>query len=446
MANSKKLASSNLVAYLHQRLAALNASGRHLTLALSGGVDSVVLLDLLLQLRSTLGCSLSAIHVNHQISAHAAQWADFCKDLCTRNDVPIQIRKVHVARRSKLGLEAAARAARYQAFAELTTDLLLLAHHLDDQAETLLLNLLRGSGVGGAAGMPVVRAAGYVLARPLIDVPRAALLAYAQQHRLAWIEDESNEDTAYTRNYLRHDVLPLIEQRFPAYRQTLARAAQHFSEADALLDELAAIDAAQAVHAGKLNLTLLAQLAPARAKNLLRAYLALQDVPSLDADRLQEWLRQLLTARADSKVALGVAGLMLRRYRGQAWVELDLPAPEPNWQMAWNGERELKLAKLGGTLSFTAISGTGISLEKLSQAKVSLRLRQGGEKLKPDCRRPRKTLKHLLQEAAVPPWQRERLPLIYCADELVAVPGIGVDCSYHAGPGEPALKIFWARV
>ena len=446
MANSKKLALSNLDANLWQRLAALNAPGRHITLALSGGIDSVVLFDLLLQAHPALDFSFSAVHVNHQISPHAAAWAEFCTTLCARHEVPLQVKKVQVPRRSQQGLEAAARAARYQAFAELDTDLLLLAHHLDDQAETLLLNLLRGTGVRGAAGMPALGGKTYMLARPLIDVPRAVLMAYATQHQLIWIEDESNDDTAFTRNFLRHDVLPLIESRFPAYRETLARATQNFSAADALLNELAEMDMAQVVQAEKMHLTALSQLSPARAKNLLRAYLATQGVPILDADRLQEWLRQLLTARADSRVALGVAGLMLRRYRGQAWVELDTPAPTADWQLLWRGERELKLAILGGTLSFAPALGSGISLAKLNQSEVTLRLRQGGEKLKPDCRRPRKTLKHLLQDAAIPPWQRERLPLIYCDAQLVAAPGIGVDCGFHARPGEPALKISWARV
>jgi len=440
MANSKKLAPSELADYFQARLPALIIPGGRVTLALSGGVDSVVLLDLLLRAQGALDFSLAAVHVNHHLSPHAKDWAAFCLALCTEHGVPLTVKNVQVPRRSPLGLEAAARALRYQAFAELDTDVLLLAHHLDDQAETLLLNLLRGTGVSGAAGMPLAR--GRVV-RPLIDVPRAALVAYAKKHRLAWVEDESNDNTAFTRNFLRHEVLPVIERRFPAYRQTLARAAQHFSEADALLDELAALDAARAVHAEKLHLTALAQLTPARAKNLLRTYLAMQGVPALDTERLQEWLRQLLTARADSRVALGVAGLMLRRYRGQAWVELDTPAPESNWQMAWHGERELKLALLGGKLSFTSAPGAGISLEKLNQAKVTLRLRQGGEKLKPDCRRPRKTLKHLLQDAAIPPWQRERLPLIYCGAQLVAVPGVGIDCGFHAAPDEAALKIFW---
>jgi tRNA(Ile)-lysidine synthase len=444
MASSKKLAPSELDDYLQARLPALIAPGGRATLALSGGVDSIVLLNLLLRAQRTLNFSLSAIHVNHHLSPHAKDWAAFCLALCAEHGVPLTVKNVQVPRRSPLGLEAAARSLRYQAFAELDTDVLLLAHHLDDQAETLLLNLLRGAGVRGAAGMPESRRSALLLARPLIDVPRASLMAYAKKHRLAWVEDESNDNTAFARNFLRHEVLPAIERRFPAYRQTLARAAQHFAEADALLDELATNDLASAVHAEKLRLAALASLSHARAKNLFRAYLETQGVPLLDADRLQEWLRQLLTARADSRVVLGVAGLTLRRYRGEAWVEFDTPAPAPDWQMAWHGEREIKLAALGGKLLFTSAQGAGISVAKLTQSAVTLHLRQGGEKLKPSCNRPRKTLKHLLQEAAIPPWQRERLPLIYSGEHLVAVPGIGIDCAFHAAPGEPGLKISWA--
>lgn len=445
MASSKKPASSDLPQYLRQRLVAIGAPGRRVTLALSGGVDSVVLLHLLQPLRAKLGFALAAIHVNHQISPHAAAWADFCADLCAQYNIPLCVKKVHVARRSQFGLEAAARAARYRAFAELDCDVLLLAHHLDDQVETLLQNLLRGSGLAGAAGMPETRPQGdgasTLLARPLIEVPRATFLAYARQHGLSWVEDESNTDTAFTRNFLRHEVLPVVEQRFPAYRETLARAARHFAEADALLEELAALDLAQLLHAEKLRLNVLAQLGPARAMNALRAYLQGQGVPALDYDRVQEWLRQLLSARGDRQVALGAAGLTLRRYRGEAWVESDRPAPDMGWQVPWQGERKLKLDDLGASLSLSPAQGMGISLAKLNQAPVSIRLRQGGEKLKPSCSRPRRTLKHLLQEAGIPPWQRERLPLIYSGEQLVAVPGIGVDCAFQAAPAEPGLLV-----
>ncbi len=452
MASSKKPASSDQLQSVSDRLHAQLTPGRHVTVALSGGVDSVALLHLLHRLQRERAFSLSAIHVNHQISPNAADWAGFCAALCTKLHVPLVVKTIRVPRRSKAGLEAAARTLRYRAFAELDTDCLLLAHHLDDQAETVLLNLLRGAGVRGAAAMPEVRhqasgvgrqGGGVPIVRPLLDVPRADLVAYAKRHRLAWVEDESNLDAAFTRNYLRHAVLPAIEQRFPAYRQTLARAARHFSEADSLLDELAAIDMARAVRDGKLKLALLQEYSPARAKNLMRAYFASQGMPALDAERLQEWLRQLIGARGDSRVELGVAGLVLRRYRGEIWIEPDTPCPAADWQITWRGERELALPELGGRWSMIPVQGEGLSVAKLGAAPMTLRLRQGGEKLKPDCGRPRKTLKHLLQEAAIPPWQRERLPLLYHGETLVAASGIGIDCAYQAAPGEPGLRLAW---
>ena len=449
MASSKKPASSDLLQSVSDRLHSQLTPGRHVTVALSGGVDSVVLLHLVHRLQREREFLLSAIHVNHQISPHAADWAGFCVALCAKLHVPLVVKTIRVPRRSQAGLEAAARTQRYRAFAELDTDCLLLAHHLDDQAETVLLNLLRGAGVRGAAAMPDVREGegergeGWMIVRPLLDIPRAALVAYAKKHRLAWIEDESNLDAAFTRNYLRHAVLPAIEPRFPAYRQTLARAARHFAEADSLLDELAAIDMASVVRDGKLKLALLQQYSPARAKNLLRAYFAAQGMPALDAERLQEWLRQLIQARGDSRVELGVAGLVLRRYRGEAWIEPATPGPAADWQITWRGEGELALPELGGRLSTIPVQGEGLSVAKLGTGPMMLRLRQGGEKLKPDCGRPRKTLKHLLQEAAIPPWQRERLPLLYSGETLVAVPGIGIDCAYQAAPGESGLRLAW---
>ena len=449
MASSKKPASSDLLPSVSDRLHTQLTPGRHVTVALSGGVDSVVLIHLLHRLQRERSFSLSAIHVNHQISLNAADWVSFCATLCAKLKVPLTVKKIQVPRRSKAGLEASARMLRYQAFDALDTDCLLLAHHLDDQAETVLLNLLRGAGVRGAAAMPDVREGGgergkgWVIVRPLLDVPRAALVAYAKKHRLTWIEDESNLDEAFARNFLRHAVLPVIEQRFPAYRQTLTRAAGHFAEADSLLDELAAIDLVHVVRDGKLKLALLQQFTPARAKNVLRAYFAAQGLPPLDTDRLRDWLRQILNARGDSQMALGVAGLVLRRYRGDIWIEPSTRGPAADWQVVWRGEREMAVPELNGLWSMVPVAGEGLSAEKLSAAPLTLRLRQGGEKLKPDCARPRKTLKHLLQEAAIPPWQRERLPLLYSGEILVAAPGIGVDCAYQAAPGESGLRFAW---
>ena len=448
MASSKKPASSDLLQSVSDRLHTQLTPGRHVTIALSGGVDSVVLLHLLHRLLHERAFSLSAIHVNHQISPNAADWVSFCSTLCAKLKVPLTVKKIQVPRRSKAGLEASARTLRYQVFAEYDTDCLLLAHHLDDQAETVLLNLLRGAGVRGAAAMPLVRKQenGAPIVRPLLDVPRAALLAYAKKHRLNWIEDESNLDEAFARNYLRHAVLPVIEQRFPAYRQTLTRAAGHFAEADSLLDELAAIDLATAVRDGKLKLALLQQFSPTRAKNLLRAYFAAQGLPPLDTDRLRDWLRQILNARGDSQMALGVAGLVLRRYRGDIWIEPATRCLAADWQVVWRGERELAVPELNGMWSMLPVQNEGLSAEKLGATPLTLRLRQGGEKLKPDCNRPRRSLKHLLQEAAIPAWQRERLPLLYSGETLVAAPGIGIDCAYQAKPGEIGLRFRWLLI
>lgn len=452
MASSKKSASNELLDNLASRLAAYCQRGRRIVVALSGGVDSVVLLDLLERLRGECGFELGAVHVNHQISESAQDWEGFCVRLCEARKIPLTVRRVRVPRRGKQGLEAAARSARYAVFAGIDADCLALAHHLDDQAETILLNLLRGTGVRGAAGMPGVRtqllASGTtraVYARPFLDVTRAQLLSYAGDRGLLWVEDDSNTDTTFSRNFLRREVMPQIEQRFPAYRQALARAARHFSEAAQLLDELAEIDLREALHQDKLQIAVLAHLSRARAKNLLRVYLTTQGVPMPDAERLEEWLRQLVTAGEDRVIRLELGDLVLRRYRGEAWIERDLPPLADNWAAAWQGEPELKLAALGGVLRFEAQQGAGISRDKLKRAPLAFRARQGGEKMKLDTARPRQTIKHLLQEAAIPPWRRGYLPMLFCGDELVAVPGIGIDVAYQAAPDEPGICMKWIQ-
>ena len=407
----------------------------------------MTLLHLLSRLREEIPFTLSAIHVNHQLSRNAQAWENFCVELCAHLAVPLEICKVRVPRRAGLGLEGAARAARYQAFSQADFDILVLAHHLDDQAETLMQNLLRGSGLAGAAAMPELRAmhevAGKRLWRPMLAVPRTTLQSYARRHHLHWVDDESNANTVYTRNFLRHEVLPTIEQRFPAYRETLARAAENFAEADNLLSDLATLDLQQIVRHEKLQLKALAQLSLTRAMNALRGYLAQQGIPSLDRGRLQECLQQLLNARGDRQVALEIKHLCLRRYRGEVWLEaLNVSTPE-NWSQAWNGEPHLLLPELHARLDFTPTVGGGISLQKLQQGNVVLRLRQGGEKLRLHARQPRRLLKHLFQEAGIPAWQRMVRPLLYCDQQLVAVPGIGIDFAFQAEARETGLELLW---
>ena len=290
MASSKKLLPSDLPAFVEAKLKNWVQPGRRLTLALSGGADSVVLLDILAQLRISQYFSLSAIHVNHQISPNAAGWAEFCAQLCVGYKIPFQAVTVDIKRQPGESLEALARDARYQVFSELNTDFVVLAQHLDDQAETLLLQLLRGAGAKGLSAMGELQARGEgqgAIIRPLLDVPRRTILDYAAQRGLDWVEDESNADIAYDRNYLRHQVMPLLEQRFPGYRETFFRASRNVAESVELSGDLARIDHEIAVVNGSLQVDALRKLSGARARNLLRYWLAEFEISMPSAGRLE---------------------------------------------------------------------------------------------------------------------------------------------------------------
>lgn len=412
-----------------------------LCVGLSGGVDSVVLLHLLHRLQPELGFALSAVHVHHGLSCHADAWADFCAGYCHTLAVPLVLERVHVERDCGHGLEAAARRARYRVYAELAVDFVVLAHQQDDQAETVLLNLLRGTGVSGMAAMPVERALGRVrLLRPLLEVPRAQIERYARRHGLAWVEDESNRDPAFARNHLRHAVLPLIESRFPCFRGNLSRAARHFAECADLLADLARLDAAQAIDAEGLDLAALSRLPRARAKNLLRWHLGGLGLRPWPEARLQAVLDQLIEAGPDNRIEIPVGEGSLRVWRGRLqWV--GGPSRGAEASVVWQGEEVLPFA--GARLEFRRGMGEGIRMDRVAGEAVTLRLRRGGERLRPDCKRPRRDLKKLCQERAIPPWQRDRLPMLYVGTELAWVAGLGTDCAFQAAAGEPGLLIAW---
>ena len=423
-------------------------------------MDSVVLLHLLHQLAPNSQWRLSALHVHHGISPNAGEWAGFCTDLCLRYSIPLHVEHVDVAPlRDEHGIEAAARKLRYAAFARQPCDFVALAHHADDQVETLLLQLMRGAGLKGAAAMPVLsRVEGPVLSevkgplfkpgathaailRPLLDIPRSKLLDYAHQHSLRWVEDESNADDRYPRNFLRHRLLPLLEQRFPAYRDTLTRSARHFAEAGELLDELAQQDMQGLEGDGWLEIALLRELSCSRARNLLRYWLNKQGAPMPQAVELEEILRQLLDARAGAAVCVEFGDWQVRRYQDRVYVLRALGKFEQGLILPWHGEAEMEWPPLNGKLVFTRAMGQGISLAKLQGSRVSLRLRSGGETLRPYPKAATRSLKNLLQEHHVPPWQRERLPLLYSGETLVCVVGVAVAASFQASADEPGVVV-----
>src|SRR5574343_619401 len=315
MAVSRNSLSADLCARVGRFLATRVAPDERLVVGLSGGRDSVVLLHLLAKLG--FAGRLSAIHVHHGLSPNADAWSRFCADYCASLSVPLAIHHVSVDTSSGLGLEAAARKARYSVFGSADADCLLLGHHRGDQAETVLLNLLRGSGVTGAAGMPLERRFGRLrLLRPLLDTSRVEIEAYAVSAGLAWIDDESNADTALTRNFLRHEAMAALVQRFPATEASLAHAAAHFGEAAILLDELAEQDWQLVGDGDSARLSGMRALSLPRLKNLLRYRLRRLGWQVPVAARLEEFARQLQSAGPDRHPELVLPDGKMRGGRG----------------------------------------------------------------------------------------------------------------------------------
>lgn len=459
MASSRKSPLVNLTERVAAQIAPLLPAHSSILVGLSGGADSVVLLHLLHKLSARFSWQLSALHVHHGISPNADAWSDFCAELCAGLHISLHVERVDIAPLRGHGIEAAARKLRHAAFAEQSCDFVAVAHHADDQAETLLLQLLRGAGVRGASAMPVLslpkrpqfveRAGSVPLVRPLLHSSREEILAYAAAHQLHWIDDESNADDSYPRNFLRHRVLPLLGESFPAYRDTLTRSAQHFAEASGLLDELAQQDGAQAIHADMLDMAALQALTLPRAKNLVRYFLHRSGAPMPQVAQLDDMLHQLRSARQDASVCVNYGDWQVRRYQGRVYALRALGEFDSNFVLPWHGEDEMEWPALNARLRFdrkrhpqgNALQSSGVSLEKLKRAPVTLRLRRGGESLRPHPDGATRSLKNLLQEHHVPPWQRERMPLLYCGDELVCVPGVAVAADYLSNGPEAAIQV-----
>ncbi len=410
---------------------------------LSGGVDSVVLLTVLARLRGRLSFELRAVHVNHGLHPRSGDWQRQCGELCRVLDVPLESRRVRVEPRPGESLEAVARDARYAVFEELLGQggLLLLAHHEDDQAETFLLQALRGAGVRGLASMPGQAVfSGGTLARPLLGFSREELKAWAEAEHLSWVEDPSNADTGFDRNYLRHEVMPLLKQRWPGAAATLSRGARLAAEADGLLQGMAAEDYARAGGGVTLPLEFLVSLPEARQRNLLRFWLHQRGLPLPAAQKLDELLRQLGAAE-DRNPCVDWAGAEVRRYRQQLYAQPPFP-PSPGGFHLRPGEEHSLGAGLG-VLRLVPAAGEGIRAALCGPTGLSVGFRSGGEDCRPAGRAHHRPLKKWLQDLHVVPWLRDRLPLIHADGELLAVAGLFV-CEPHAAKaGEAGLRIEW---
>ncbi len=385
---------------------------------LSGGLDSSVLLHWLAEQPTIRAQGLRALHVQHGLHADAEGWADHCGELCDRLDVGLTI--VHVDVRSDLGVgpEAAAREARHAAFAAhlQANETLALAHHRDDQAETVLLRLLRGSGSEGLAAMRDTRpfAAGRIW-RPLLGTPRADLLAYAGAHSLAWIEDPSNQDTRLDRNFLRHRVLPVLAERWPHATAALAQSA-HWLEEDATLLEDEAQSRLRKIigdDPATISVSALLALEPAWRSRVLRCWRSSLGFLPWPESAHVVIESQLLVTRPDARPEYRWPGGVLRRWRDRLYLDhLRSSLPE-EWRCDWDGRATLELP-----------TGDSLALQPALVAGEKFRVaaRIGGERIRLPGREHSHSLKHVLQAHGIPPWERERMPLLFAADgELLAV-------------------------
>ncbi|WP_179402370.1 tRNA lysidine(34) synthetase TilS [Burkholderia guangdongensis] len=435
-----------------------------IAIAYSGGLDSSVLLDAAVRVAGAARCV--ALHVHHGLSANADAWAEHAAARAASLGVAFDAMRVDVPRSSGTGIEASARERRYDALETLCArhgaTMLWLAQHADDQAETVLLQLLRGSGIAGLAAMaPRHRPAASSVerVRPLLHLLRAQLERYAAERGLAWIDDESNADTRYARNALRVDVLPALAVHFPGFRDALGRAAQHAAAAQRLLDDLAALDLGAAARddGRALSRAALVALDDARGANLLRYWMRSLGLPGASAARLANMMRQLRDAQDAHALRVDHAGQRLRLYRDAVCWEAgdsadprddDVVAARGVATCAWDGQEVWHLPAWRGTYVFAlAAPGGADALPEaaLRGAPLAVRAREGGERMRTSPGGSGRTLKNLFQEQGVPAWQRD-VPLLYAGDRLLYVPRLGVNRDGAATGGDAPVGARWRRI
>ncbi len=444
------------------------ASFPSIAIALSGGLDSSALLHLAHSYCREHGIPLFAFHVHHGLSPNADTWLAHCETACATLGVAFDSRRVTLAK-GKSGIEAAARKLRYAALGDMCgthgVPLMLTAHHLDDQAETVLLQLLRGSGTAGLSGMDAANAApellgnpSLVMARPLLPVSRAELDEYVAGQGIAYIEDESNADARYARNALRHKVMPALAASFPGFQERFARSAAHAQSAQRLLDELAADDLKTCLVDDCLDVAKLRAMSADRAHNMVRHWFAQRGLRMPSTAWLVEMVTQLVEARPDAQLLVTHPDCHIRRHRDRLHITPKLAdlagTRDPDDEglivkegeaFRWNGETKIAFPAYGGVLHIEAAAegDGGLDPDWLRAQPLLIDFRKGGERLKPAANRPTRALKYHYQACNVPAWERERLPVVWTGRELLFAAGIGMDCHHlNAGPS-PRLRFRW---
>ncbi len=409
--------------------------------AFSGGVDSTVLLTSLARLG--MPPRLAALHIDHAIHASSGNWAEHCRGVAAALGVEFRYTRVSVDAGTGLGFEAAAREVRYAALGELLEpgEILLTAHHADDQLETLLLRMLRGAGVTGLGAIaPLRQLAGISVGRPLLGFSRAQIVEQAERWGLDWLEDPGNADPSHDRNFLRAEIVPRLADRWPAVSSTAARLAGNMREADGLLEELATVDLGQDAAAASIDRERLRVLVPARQRNALRFAIRRRGLPLPSSTQLEELRRSLSVTRPDARTLVTWPGAEARVYRDRLYLIAPLAPLQPRRTIAqlapgepWEGAE--------GRLALAPGDGPGLP-DAWVQAGLEVRFRRGGERLRPLNRGQSRPLKQLFQEAGVVPWMRGRVPLIYRGDMIAAVGDLWINDAARDG----ATRGNWWRV
>ncbi len=415
-------------------------SDASLAIAYSGGCDSTVLLYALAQLRRQFPLKLTALHFNHGLQPAADQWQADCLGYCRQLNIPFKSVQAKLSKQAGSSLEASARSARYDWFESVlaTEDILLTAHHADDQAETVLLRLMRASGVEGLSGIPVRRSVGSAndspqVMRPLLDFKRSALEQYAVRHELPWIEDNSNLDSVFDRNFLRHEVMPLLHQRWPAVVDSLNRSARHAAASARLLAQLAQDDIKACKSSVQpslfclsqpLNLDSLLKLDRDRVTNLLRHWMRGHGLQVIPQKRLETWFDQVFNNVDCENSVIQWPGAELRCFRRAVY--LCTPVPTQRHQdVHWTGHA-MGIPDCALTVSVQQQIGWAIDPDVAASGCLWWRWRRGGERCRLPGREHSSSLKKLFQEGQVPPWQRDACPYLTDGERVVWLYDIGI--------------------
>ena len=414
--------------------------------AVSGGLDSSALLHALAALRAgNEALRVRAVHVDHGLQPESAAWADACAGFCQSLKIDLSVLRLGLTPAAGESVEAHARDARYAAIARILKpgEWLLTAHHRDDQMETVLIQLLRGAGVAGLAAMPARAPLGAGWhGRPLLEIDRALLAAYAQMAGLSWVSDPTNNAMRFDRGWLREQVLPPLRARWPQAALTISRSAGHLAGAARLLATLAESDAAGLLDKGRLAIDGLRRLPQDRQANLLRWWIREQGLGAPSAARFESILDDLMEARTDAEPLVRWENGELRRYRDRLYAMQPL-AEAPSGVLHFDAAQPDGIDLGGGLGRFGLVAGDQGGLDPDLARELVLRFRIGGESLRPHPARPRKRLKQLCQEAGIVPWMREPLPLLIAGSRLVAVGDLWIDAELTVAPGKPALKPVW---